>query len=71
MRYVQPTSVTWWAGLAAIVLGVAGIGGLDDPQWGEIASVLALAYGGGDASPAALIVLGLGLIGVRDKLERG
>lgn len=71
MRYFQPTSVTWWAGLASILLGVAQIGGLDNAQWGQVAIILSSLYGGIDASPANLIVLGIGLIGIRDKLERG
>ena len=36
-----------------------------------MARLIALFAGAGDASPAGLIALGLGLIGLRDRLERG
>ena len=70
-RYFRPKSVTWWAGIAAIALGGAGLFGVDDPAYGEIGTVLAVLLGTGDGSPAGLIVLGLGIIGIRDKQERG
>ena len=56
MRYVRPNSLTWWAGLLAMLTGIAS---------------LALLAGSGDASPAGLMFLGLGLIGLRDRIERG
>lgn len=70
LRYLRLKSVTWWAGAASIALGATGIFGLDNPAYGQLGTVLATLFGGGDASPAGLIVLGLGLIGIRDKLER-
>jgi hypothetical protein len=36
----------------------------------EVGSFIAMLSGGGDASPAALIFLGTGLIGIRDRMER-
>ncbi|MGI9373701.1 MAG: hypothetical protein ACR2OJ_14510 [Hyphomicrobiales bacterium] len=36
----------------------------------ELGSVVSVLAGGGDASPAGLLVLGFGLIGLRDKLAR-
>jgi len=33
--------------------------------------IIALLVGSGDASPAGLMFLGLGLIGLRDRIERG
>ena len=36
-----------------------------------IALLVALLAGSGDASPAGLMFLGLGLIGLRDRIERG
>jgi hypothetical protein len=36
----------------------------------EVGRLIAMLAGGGDASPAALIFLGTGLIGIRDKMER-
>jgi hypothetical protein len=51
-------------GIAAVAL--PGVGAL-----GELSRLVALLAGSGDASPAALIFLGLGLIGLRDRIERG
>lgn len=71
MRYVIPTSLTWWAGLAAVLVGLAG---LLLPEHGELAALgrlVAELTGAEDAAPATLITLGLGLIGLRDRLERG
>lgn len=85
MRYIRPTSLTWWAGLLAFATGAAalalpatgpladlarlvatlagsGFGG-ESPHWGDSCSA--------SPSPAALIALGLGLIGLRDRIERG
>lgn len=85
MRYIRPRSLTWWAGLMAVATGTAtmalpatgplaelarlvtllsgsGFGG-ESPHWGDSCSA--------SPSPAALIALGLGLIGLRDRLERG
>ena len=38
---------------------------------GELAGLIAQQIGSNDAAPATLITLGLGLIGLRDRLERG
>jgi hypothetical protein len=38
---------------------------------GELSRLVALLAGSGDASPAGLMFLGLGLIGLRDRIERG
>ncbi|WP_397544467.1 hypothetical protein [Roseovarius salis] len=37
----------------------------------ELSRLVALLGGSGDASPAGLMFLGLGLIGLRDRIERG
>lgn len=71
MRYIRPTSLTWWSGLLA---AATGLGVLVLPSTGalsELARFVALLAGSGDVSPAGLIFLGLGLIGLRDRLERG
>lgn len=71
MRYLRPTSLTWWAGLAALLTGSAA---LILPEQGELvllARLVAELVGTGDAAPMTLISLGLGLIGLRDRLERG
>ena len=71
MRYFQPTSLTWWAGLFAVLTGFASMALPATGPLAEIASLVALLAGSGDASPAGLIFLGLGLIGLRDRIERG
>lgn len=79
MRYFRPQSLTWWAGVLAVALGV-----LQAAEWSPdpaaypgaagivtaITQALTALTGGGDASPAGLIVLGMGLIGIRDKMQR-
>ena len=71
MRYVLPKSLTWWAGLAAILIGLAALALPEHGPLGELAGVIAKLIGANDAAPATLITLGLGLIGLRDRLERG
>jgi hypothetical protein len=71
MRYVLPTSLTWWAGLAAILIGLAGLLLPEHGALAELAAVIAELTGAKDAAPATLITLGVGLIGLRDRLERG
>ena len=70
MRYLLPKSLTWWAGLAAILIGLAGLALPEHGPLGELAGVVAQLIGANDAAPATLITLGLGLIGLRDRLER-
>ena len=71
MRYIRPRSLTWWAGLMAVATGTANLALPETGPLAEIARLVTLLSGSGDASPAALIALGLGLIGLRDRLERG
>jgi hypothetical protein len=71
MRYVRPTSLTWWAGLLALLTGVFSLALPPTGALGEVARLVALLAGSGDFSPAGLIALGLGLIGLRDRIERG
>jgi hypothetical protein len=71
MRYIRPRSLTWWAGLMAVATGTANIALPATGPLAELARLVTLLSGSGDASPAALIALGLGLIGLRDRLERG
>ena len=70
MRYFQPKSVTWWSGLLSVVLGLLMLARPDLEAAGQIATVLSALNGGADTSPAGMILLGAGLIGLRDKLER-
>lgn len=70
MRYVLPKSLTWWAGLTAILIGLAALALPESGPLGELAGIIAEFIGADDAAPATLITLGLGLIGLRDRLER-
>jgi hypothetical protein len=71
MRYIRPTSLTWWAGCLAMLTGIASVALPTTGPLAEMARLVALLAGSGDASPAGLIFLGLGLIGLRERLERG
>ena len=71
MRYFQPTSLTWWAGLLAVLIGSAALLLPEQGQLAELARLVAILAGAGDAAPMTLITLGLGLIGLRDRIERG
>ena len=70
MRYVLPKSLTWWAGLAAVLIGLLALALPEHGPLGELAGAIAQRIGAEDAAPATLITLGLGLIGLRDRLER-
>ena len=71
MRYIRPLSLTWWSGVLSAATGAAVLAMPDDARLSEFGRLLAMLAGSADASPAALIFLGLGLIGIRDRLERG
>ena len=68
--YIRPLSLTWWSGVLAIGTGVALMVMPDNFALSEFGRLLAMFAGGADASPAALIFLGSGLIGIRAKMER-
>lgn len=69
--YVQPRSLAWWAGVAMVGTGGAMMAGLDHPAFGQVALLLNMMTGGsGAVVPAQLVFAGLGLIGIRAKLER-
>ena len=70
MKYIQLRSLTWWAGALAIGTGAARMVLPETGPLGDVAQVIALMAGSGDSSPAALIFIGTGLIGIRAKLER-
>jgi len=70
MRYLRLKSLTWWSGLVAIVLGGAA---MIRPEYGpndDMRLLITTLLGGSDSSPVGLILLGTGLIGLGDKLER-
>ena len=68
--YFLPASLTWWAGILAVALGILSMTGWHEEQVSQIGVVLATLYGGHASSPASLILLGLGLLGFRAKQER-
>lgn len=69
MRYFRPKTITWWTGALCIALGILQIV-CKTCELGEFGAVLAMLGGSSDTSPAGLIFIGLGFIGIRDKLER-
>ncbi|MGB0498796.1 MAG: hypothetical protein ACPGID_10695 [Rubricella sp.] len=71
MRYIRPNSLTWWAGVLATATGSGALCLPDHDQLSGIAQLIAALAGTSDAAPATLISLGLGLIGLRDRIERG
>jgi drug/metabolite transporter (DMT)-like permease len=70
MKYIRPASLTWWAGLFALSVGIAAMALPDTPQLSQLGALVGILAGGGDTSPAGLIALGLGLIGLRERLEQ-
>lgn len=67
--YFKPKSVTWWSGVVAVALGGAMLLGYDTPTAGRLGETVAMLVGA-TASPASLISVGFGLIGIRAKLGR-
>lgn len=68
--YFKPKSLTWWSGVVMALIGISMYGPIGDlPYLGGFAQLFA-AMAGTDASPAALILGGTGLIGLRAKLGR-
>lgn len=70
MSYFQPGSLTWWSGIFSVILGVASMALPESMALTELGRVIAMLAGSGDASPASLILLGTGMVGIRAKLER-
>lgn len=68
MSYFKPKSVTWWSGVACIGIGALNIIKPETLVYGELLSAF---VGGASMPPAMMIATGLGLIGVRAKMERG
>ena len=70
MSYFLPRSTAWLAGVGAIATGLAMMFMPDSFALSEIGRLIVMFAGGDDASPAGLVFIGLGLIGLRAKLER-
>ena len=67
MKYFNPKSMTFWAGIFSLISGVAlGVHEANPLGWhmDALANVL-----GPASSPALLVTQGLGLIGIRRKLD--
>ncbi len=72
LKSVLPRSLTWWAGAASVATGAGQIIAPDATALGQVGEIISMLNGAGSApTPATLIVLGLGLIGLRRKLEQG
>lgn len=69
-RYFRPKSLTWWSGLLAIATGLATMAMPASLGLTELGRLISMFAGSGDASPAALVFLGSGLVGLGDKVER-
>ena len=69
-RYFRPKSLTWWAGALMILMGVAMLIWPEAGRLSSVGSVVGVLAGSGDSSPAGLIGVGVGLIGLGDKVER-
>lgn len=67
MRYIRPASLTWWAG---VLMVATGLGVMVFPEYSVVGEIVGALVGTGDADPVLLIGTGLGIIGIRDKMER-
>jgi hypothetical protein len=65
MSYINTKSLTFWAGAAAIGLGVMQILGVQNEQIPILSSLIVAFAGGGASDPGSLITLGFGMIGMR------
>ena len=70
IRYFRPKSLTWWTGLAMIAVGIASLALPDSEVASELAIAIRALTGEGASSPGMLIGSGLGLIGIRDAIQR-
>ena len=69
--YVNVKSMTWWGGVLAISLGVAGVVMPNNYAVTEFGKVVMLMLGGdAHASPGFMIAFGMSVIGIRAKQER-
>lgn len=72
-QYWHPQSISMWGGILSLVTGFAQMFGLSNPVWGHLAQLMLLLTGtpvpSGQSPPIVLIALGLGLIGLRAKME--
>ena len=71
MSYIRLTSLTFWAGILSVSVGILGLIRPEIPHLPEIIRILAVELGADSTSPAGLIALGLGLIGLRKAVAEG
>lgn len=64
-KYLKPTSVTWWSGVALVLMGLT-LGVHDGYGIGPFGDTLRAWVG--DLGPSALMAQGAGLIGLRGAL---
>lgn len=67
-RYWNPRSLTWWTSITALISGIMQIYGFEIPGVTEVARPVINAVHEG-ASPGALVVAGLGGLGIGGKLD--
>ena len=51
MRYIRPKSLTWWAGLLAMLTGIASVALPASGPLGELSRLVALLAGSGECEP--------------------
>lgn len=69
--YFKPSSVSWWGGIFAITLGILGAVMPDSYAVTEFGKAVMILLGGADnSSPGMMIAFGMGIIGIRAKLDR-
>jgi len=71
VSYIRLTSLTFWAGILSVSVGILGLIRPEIPHLPEIIRILAVELGADSTSPAGLIALGLGLIGLRKAVADG
>ncbi len=62
MKYVKPTSLTWWSGLIPLAAGLF-IATVPMHGMADLADIVSSLFG--EADPAILINSGLAIIGIR------
>lgn len=70
VRYFRPGSLSWWAGVLMVALGLLGLVLPENALSSELGIALHALTGEGTTSPGLMIGSGLGLIGVRDAIKR-
>lgn len=70
MRYFRPKSLSWWGGFLLVTLGGLSLFLPESYAVSQLGVATTMLTGGADASPGVMIATGIGIIGLRDKMER-